>query len=461
MESAHLSARTQALIAALISFLTLPAAYFIRYHLMNGIASYGIAYYVTMGVFAALLHYVVYSVGFYTRPDLYRHLGKQLQRTIGCEAMCTLLSYGALYLLNLQYISRFAVFIGLLLNVLLISAMHVILFYLMRSVRRSGYYQRSILLAGEGPAAAHYVAAVLEHPEAGHRLLGYIASAPQPFSCDYLGSYDALEQALARVSPEEVVIALSAEQYVHIDFLIAACEQNGIPLKIIPCYEARVSSQLSTTIFEGVKMVDIRTIPLDRLYNALLKRIMDVVISLAALILLSPLMLLIAAGVRLSTHDTVFFTQVRIGKDKKPFKMLKFRSMKRNDSEETAWSTQEDDRRTLFGALIRKLSLDELPQLLNVLKGDMSIVGPRPEIPCYVEQFRDEIPLYMIRHRVKPGITGYAQVNGLRGDTSIKKRIEYDVSYIENWSIWLDLRILLKTFTSLVNDEKLPHRKSA
>ena len=148
---------------------------------------------------------------------------------------------------------------------------------------------------------------------------------------------------------------------------------------------------------------------------------MDIAISFTALLLLAPLMLLIAAGVRLSTHDTVFFTQVRIGKDKKPFKMIKFRSMKRNDSEDTAWSTQEDDRRTFFGALIRKLSLDELPQLFNVLKGDMSIVGPRPEIPCYVEQFRDEIPLYMIRHRVKPGMTGYAQVHGLRGDTSIKE----------------------------------------
>ena len=207
-------------------------------------------------------------------------------------------------------------------------------------------------------------------------------------------------------------------------------------------------------------MVDIRTIPLDRLYNALIKRCMDVFISLAALILLSPLMLVIAVGVKLSTHDSVFFTQERIGKDKKPFRMIKFRSMKRNDSEDTAWSTQEDDRRTFFGALIRKLSLDELPQLFNVLKGDMSIIGPRPEIPCYVEQFRDEIPLYMIRHRVKPGMTGYAQVHGLRGDTSIKERIQYDVAYIENWSIWLDLRILAMTIPALVNDEKLPSHKS-
>ena len=470
MEGSHLSAQKQALIVSFISLITLPVAYFIRFHLMHGSPSYGLTYYCTLGLLSAPLHFVVYRVGFYTRADLYRHIGKRFQRTIVCESACTLLVFGALYIVGMQYISRIAIFISYLLNVLLICGMHTILFFLLRSVRRSGYYQRTILLAGEGPAANHYVKAVYGHPEAGHQLLGYVASEPQRFSAiakdstdtlRYMGRYEELEQVLANFSPEEVIIALSAAQYVHIEAIIATCEHNGVPVKIIPCYEARISSQLSTSIFEGVKMVDIRTIPLDRLYNALIKRCMDVFISLAALILLAPLMLFIAIGVKLSTHDTVFFTQVRVGKDKKPFKMIKFRSMKRNDSEDTAWSTQEDDRRTFFGALIRKLSLDELPQLFNVLKGDMSIVGPRPEIPCYVEQFRDEIPLYMIRHRVKPGMTGYAQVHGLRGDTSIKERIEYDVSYIENWSIWLDLRILAMTIPALVNDEKLPaHRAS-
>ena len=470
MKDSHISAQTQALITALISFITLPIAYFIRFHLMHGSPSYGLTYYCTMALFSSLLHFVIYRVGFYTRTDLYRHIGKQIQRTIVCESACTLLVYGALYVVGMQYISRFAIFMSYLLNMLLICGMHGILFCLIRSVRRSGYYQRTTLLVGEGTAADHYVRVVYGHPEAGHQLQGYVASRPQRFSAvpedrtdslRYLGSYGDLEQVLLNTSPEEVIIALSAAQYIHIESIIATCEHNGVPVKIIPCYEARISSQLSTSIFEGVKMVDIRTIPLDRLYNALIKRSMDVLISLAALILLAPLMLVIAIGVKLSTHDSVFFTQVRVGKDKKPFKMIKFRSMKRNSSEDTAWTTQEDDRRTYFGALIRKLSLDELPQLFNVLKGDMSIVGPRPEIPCYVEQFRDEIPLYMIRHRVKPGMTGYAQVHGLRGDTSIKERIEYDVSYIENWSIWLDLRILVMTIPSLVNDEKLPAHRSA
>ena len=182
---------------------------------------------------------------------------------------------------------------------------------------------------------------------------------------------------------------------------------------------------------------------------------------IAEVLSLGMLMLVIAIGVRISTRDTIFFAQTRIGKNKKPFKMLKFRSMRTNDEEDSAWSTNEDDRRTFFGALIRKLSIDELPQLINVLKGDMSIVGPRPEIPHFVEQFRDEVPLYMIRHMVKPGMTGLAQVSGYRGDTSIRGRIDCDIAYIENWTIWLDIRIILRTFTSLVNDETLPplHRE--
>lgn len=182
----------------------------------------------------------------------------------------------------------------------------------------------------------------------------------------------------------------------------------------------------------------------------------DIIVSLSALILLSPLMLITAIGVRLSTHDTVFFTQTRIGKNKKPFKMLKFRSMKPNDGEDSAWSTNEDDRRTFFGALIRKLSIDELPAAHQCAERRYEHRRTASRNPHFVEQFRDEVPLYMIRHMVKPGITGLAQVSGYRGDTSIRGRIDCDIAYIENWTIWVDVRIILRTFTSMINDETLP-----
>lgn len=447
------SAKTQAMITAVISFFTMLASYAIRYRLLRGSPAYGLLVYESIALFSAALHYTAYRVCFSTGSAGLPGIGAQISRAILCECLCFLITLSLLYAAGLQYVSRVAVLIGFALNVAAICAMHA--FFLTRS-RRAGAQPRSVLLIGEGPAAARYAAAAAGNPRAGHRLCGHVASAPQPFGCPYLGDYDALSQALASAAPDEAVIALPAAQYVRIDSAIALCEAAGLPLKIIPCYESRISARLSTTVFSGVRMVDIRTVPLDSPGNALVKRAMDVLLSVLLLLLLSPLMLVFAVGVKLSTHDTVLFRQERVGKDKKPFIMLKFRSMRRNDSEATAWSTRSDERRTRFGALLRKFSLDELPQLFNVLKGDMSLVGPRPELPCFVEQFRDEIPLYMLRHRVKPGITGYAQVCGLRGDTSVKARIERDIAYIEGWSVWLDLRILLLTPRALVNDETLP-----
>ena len=174
------------------------------------------------------------------------------------------------------------------------------------------------------------------------------------------------------------------------------------------------------------------------------------------LVLLSPLFLILAIAIRLSSPGPVLFRQERIGLNKKPFTMYKFRSMRVNDEQDTAWSSAEDDRRTWLGAFLRKVSIDELPQLWNVLTGTMSLVGPRPEIPFYVERFRETVPLYMVKYQVRPGMTGWAQIHGLRGDTSIPARVEHDLWYIENWSLGLDIRILLKTaLGGMVNQEDI------
>ncbi len=206
----------------------------------------------------------------------------------------------------------------------------------------------------------------------------------------------------------------------------------------------------------GLPLINLRRIPLDNLGNAFLKRSMDIVGALALILLTSPIMLLTAVGVRLSSPGPVIFKQKRVGLNKREFYMYKFRSMRLNDSADTGWSTQRDDRKTRFGAFIRKFSIDELPQFFNVLKGDMSLVGPRPEVPYYVEQFKEEVPLYMVKHQVRPGITGWAQVNGLRGDTSIEERIRHDVYYIENWTLLFDIKILFMTLLKgIKNQEKL------
>ena len=191
------------------------------------------------------------------------------------------------------------------------------------------------------------------------------------------------------------------------------------------------------------------------MYQQFGKRAMDTVLSFTALVTLSPLLLTTAAAIKLTSPGPVLFKQERVGKERKVFTMYKFRSMRVNSQADTAWSRDRDSRITPFGALIRKFSLDELPQFFNVLKGEMSVVGPRPELPYFVEQYKDNVPLYMVKHQVKPGITGWAQVNGYRGDTSIEKRIEHDIWYIENWSMYLDVKIIFMTiFGGMINKEK-------
>ena len=461
MDSSQLSTRAHTLITAVLSYIGFIAAYFIRFYLMPGVINYSFTLYSLMGLTSALLHYVIYSLFFYSQMNLYRRYTRLVQRTVLCEILCVGLTLAALFLINLPLVSRMAVFISGVLDTVFICAKHYVVLRAYTALHRSGIYQRNTLLIGEGPTAQRYASTVLAQPEAGHHLVGYVAAWMFEPGSTRLGGYDDLESVLAATPVDEAIIALPAHEYIRLDHIICLCEKYGVPLRIIPCYEERISYQIVTSKFEDIQMIGIRDIPLNRLYNAFIKRFFDILISLSALIVLSPLMLVIAIGVRISTRDTIFFAQTRIGKNKKPFKMLKFRSMRTNDEEDSAWSTNEDDRRTFFGALIRKLSIDELPQLINVLKGDMSIVGPRPEIPHFVEQFRDEVPLYMIRHMVKPGMTGLAQVSGYRGDTSIRGRIDCDIAYIENWTIWLDIRIILHTFTSLVNDETLPplHRE--
>ena len=461
MDSSQISTRAHTLITAVLSYIGFIAAYFIRFYLMPGVINYSFTLYSLMGLASALLHYVIYSLFFYSQMNLYRRYTRLVQRTVLCEILCVGLTLAALFLINLPLVSRMAVFISGVLDTVFICAKHYVVLRAYTALHRSGIYQRNTLLIGEGPTAQRYASTVLAQPEAGHHLVGYVAAWMFEPGSTRLGGYDDLESVLAATPVDEAIIALPAHEYIRLDHIICLCEKYGVPLRIIPCYEERISYQIVTSKFEDIQMIGIRDIPLNRLYNAFIKRFFDILISLSALIVLSPLMLVIAIGVRISTRDTIFFAQTRIGKNKKPFKMLKFRSMRTNDEEDSAWSTNEDDRRTFFGALIRKLSIDELPQLINVLKGDMSIVGPRPEIPHFVEQFRDEVPLYMIRHMVKPGMTGLAQVSGYRGDTSIRGRIDCDIAYIENWTIWLDIRIILRTFTSLVNDETLPplHRE--
>ena len=269
-----------------------------------------------------------------------------------------------------------------------------------------------------------------------------------------LGGTDEMEPILSENSLDEIAITLSLSEYYKLKRIVAACEKSGVHTQFVPDYTDIIPSRPYTEDLLGLPVVNIRYVPLSDTFNAMVKRLFDIVVSILAIILFSPVMIGTALAVKLTSKGPVIFRQERVGLHNRPFQMYKFRSMEVQNPEEEkkGWTTQNDPRVTKVGRFIRRTSLDEFPQLFNVLRGDMSLVGPRPERPQYVEKFREEIPRYMVKHQVRPGMTGWAQVNGYRGNTSIRKRIDYDIYYIEHWTFGLDIKILFLTvFKGFVN----------
>lgn len=320
----------------------------------------------------------------------------------------------------------------------------------LRSLRRKGYNIKHILMVGSNDIAADFYRKAAANKNYGYVVDGYLNDRPSDYrwQAEYLGAIDRLAEVLKTRHPDEVLISLEFDQFPLLSRIISICEAQGVKSSLLPFYSKYLPSQPKIEIFEGIPIINLRHTPLDNLFAAALKRGFDIAAALLGLILLSPLLLGVVIGIKLTSPGPVIYKQVRIGKNRREFVMYKFRSMRTEDNADaTTWGRKDDDRRTKFGAFLRKFSIDELPQLYNVLKGDMSLVGPRPERPFFVEQFRDEVPLYMLKHLVRPGITGWAQINGWRGDTSILERIKCDMFYIENWSPLLDFKILLLTLS--------------
>ena len=263
-----------------------------------------------------------------------------------------------------------------------------------------------------------------------------------------LGRIDNLEIILPQNRLDEIIITLGLAEYHKLERIVKMCEKSGVHTKFVPDYNKVIPSRAYTEDIQGLPVVNIRRVPLNDPLNRWLKRIVDIFGAIVAIILFSPVMLITAIVIKATAPGPLIFVQERVGLHNRPFKMYKFRSMvvQSEETEKGEWTTQNDPRVTPVGKFIRRTSIDELPQLFNVLKGNMSLVGPRPERPQFVEKFKEEIPRYMIKHQVRPGITGWAQVNGYRGDTSIYKRIEYDLYYIENWTLGLDIKIIILTF---------------
>ncbi len=403
--------------------------------------------------FAAVLAYQV--MGLYDSLRA-RPIGREVVRVLEGNLFSVLVVAAALYVLKLQEFSRGVLAVFFILASVFVLGKRLAMRYTLRYVRKLGYNQKHVVIVGDGLQARQYAKGIRSNPQYGYLIDGYIGKEAAMPELRCLGGLEALHTLLAEPGVDEVVAALSPEDVTSLPQVIQETEKQGVKVSIIPFYNDYISGSAKVEALGDSRLISVRTTPLDDPLKAGLKRTCDVLGAGLLILLTSPIMLVAAIGTKLSSPGPIIFKQQRVGLNRRAFTMYKFRSMRINEEKDTAWTRDSDPRKTKFGSFIRKTSIDELPQFFNVFKGDMSLVGPRPEIPHFVEQFKEIIPLYMVKHRVRPGITGWAQVNGLRGDTSIEERIKHDIWYIENWTFWLDIRILFKTaFGGMVNREKV------
>lgn len=329
---------------------------------------------------------------------------------------------------------------------------------LLRSIRRKGYNLKHILLVGYSRAAEGFIDRVEAYSHLGYNIRGILDDTMET-GTEYkgirvVGTTEDLFKYLSENTLDEIAITLGLSEYSKLERIVEQCEKSGVHTKFIPDYNSVLPTRPYTEDLMGLPVVNIRKVPLNNMFNRFWKRAMDIVGASMALVLFSPVIVLVMLLIKITSGGPVFYVQERVGLHNTTFKMYKFRSMKVQSEgrDKKAWTKEDDPRVTGFGKFIRKTSIDEIPQLINILKGDMSLVGPRPERPYFVDKFKEEIPRYMIKHQVRPGMTGWAQVNGYRGNTSIKKRVTYDLYYIENWTVGFDIMILFMTiFKGFIN----------
>ncbi len=310
-----------------------------------------------------------------------------------------------------------------------------------------GTGREQLLIVGTGDVARVVLQKIQWSPYLGYDVVGLVngeESPPEVLGVPVLGRSDDLPELIEKFDVDEVIIALPSASHEELIRLIGLCQRGKVSIKVFPDVFEIMAAGVTVDDLGGLPMLTVRDVAL-RGWNLMLKRAVDIAGSMAALVTFSPLMMLVAFLIKLDSPGPVFFIQERVGLDGQPFPMIKFRSMRQDAETLGQWTVKDDPRRTRLGSILRRLSVDELPQLINVLLGEMSLVGPRAEQPKYVEEFQRRIPRYMERHREQAGVTGWAQVNGLRGDTSIEERTKYDLWYIENWSLWLDIKIILRT----------------
>ena len=363
-----------------------------------------------------------------------------------------------LYVIGQHDFSREMVVIFFVINVMAEVALRMFIRYVLRMMRKKGFNIKHILLVGYSRASEAYIDRMAAFPQWGYHVVGIlddnVEAGTNYNGTNVIGKIDLLEKMLAENTLDEVAITLGLSEYSKLEKLVGICEKSGVHTQFVPDYNNIIPSRPYTEDLMGLPVVNIRYVPLSNTFNAFVKRVIDIIGSAVGIVVISPLLLIISILVKCTSKGPLIFRQERVGLHNETFMMYKFRTMEVQDEkdEKKAWTVKDDPRVTKVGKILRKTSLDELPQLFNILKGEMSLVGPRPERPFFVEQFKEQIPRYMVKHQVRPGLTGWAQINGYRGDTDIRKGIDCDLYYIENWTFGLDIKIMFLTiFKGFVN----------
>ncbi len=454
--------RLMALIDALITVVSYYLAWFLKFR--SHFFSRGSFESIPFPVYMSALFFLVPGILIlYSAFNLYsanRMKGRRVE--IGSVIVANLFIYAvfiiALYMLHQDDWSRSMIMYFMIINISADVIVRYIIWSIIKKMRRSGRFTKHVLLVGYSRAAEEYIDRVVMNPQWGLNIRGIlddkIEAGTTYKGVKVLGRIENLMIILPENRLDEIAITLGLSEYYRLENIVSLCEKSGVHTKFIPDYNNIIPTKPYTEDILGLPVINIRYVPLSGAFASAVKRLMDIIGSLICIVLFSPIMLTFAILIKRSSPGPLIFKQERVGLHNKPFMMYKFRSMVVQDDrkEKKKWTVRDDPRVTSVGKFMRKTSIDELPQLFNVLKGEMSLIGPRPERPYFVEKFQEEIPRYMIKHQVRPGMTGWAQVHGLRGDTSIRRRIEYDLYYIENWTLGLDLKILFLTvFRGFVN----------
>lgn len=434
-------------------------SYLIRFHLMdNGLLSL-----TRQELFFTMVCSMPIFFFLYNLFDIYstrrtKPIHVEISAVVKVNVIGFIILTVCLFVFKIVNFSRWMLIFCFILNTSLTVGVRVFIRLILKKYRRKGYNLKHCLIVGSTDTTRALIYKMQTHPYWGYHITGIVRN-PSYYGEEFegyrvLGSITALESILNKHYVDMVFITLESDNMDQLGHIIQLCEKTGVKTSIIPYYHKYIPAKPYMDDLAGLPVIDTRHVPLDNMFKNFLKRGFDILFALCVIIITSPLLLFSALMVRLSSPGPIIFKQERVGLNRKPFYMYKFRSMKLQTEadEKDKWTTKDDPRKTKWGTFMRKTSIDELPQFFNVLLGDMSVVGPRPERPFFVDKFKEDIPRYMIKHQVRPGITGWAQVNGFRGDTSIEGRIEHDLYYIENWTFTFDIKIVFMTLiTGLVN----------